>query len=247
MSFLALALGWLLARTIRIVPAFGDDAPIGPGGTPPPPSPPGPRSDPRRRPARRPAQPGTPATPAGPVTPASVPAGAPPWPQVMPTGLAPFPSGWVPYEPPPPAVVQRAFALLSDLWKGGPGTFKVEKTAGVWVYYRATPMGEKRGVVAFRERAPAAVGPAPSSASTTTASTSITRPASTETVSLPTLRRGARGNEVHILQERLGLASDGAFGPNTEAAVRAFQARNGLDADGVVGPRTWAALLGKAA
>lgn len=165
----------------------------------------------------------------------------------MPTGLAPFPSGWVPYEPPPPAVVQRAFALLNDLWKGGPGTFKVEKTAGVWVYYRATPMGEKKGVVAFRERAPAAIAPsaAPSPGVTTQASTTV-QPSAPST-SLPTLRRGASGNDVVILQQSLGLSPvDGKFGPNTEAAVRAFQARKGLDADGVVGPRTWGALLGKA-
>jgi len=166
----------------------------------------------------------------------------------MPTGLAPFPSGWVPYEPPPPAVVQRANALLSQLWQGGPGTFKVEKTAGVWVYYRATPMGEKKGVVAFRERTPSSIAP---SSGTSTASTTV--PASTSvqpsapSTSLPTLRRGARGNDVIILQQSLGIPADGNFGPQTEAAVRTFQARKGLDADGVVGPQTWGALLGKSA
>jgi len=243
MSLLSLILGWVLARAIRIVPALSDE-PVGPGGVPPVPTP-------RRRPAngsRRPS-PASPAAPAPAPAPApgpTMPAGAPPWPQVMPTGLAPFPSGWVPYEPPPPAVVQRASALLPQLWQGGAGTFKVEKTAGVWVYYRATPMGEKRGVVAFRERAPAAISPAPSASAPGTQAAS-TVPASAPGVSLPTLRRGARGNDVVILQQSLGIPADGDFGPQTESAVRTFQARKGLDADGVVGPRTWAALLGKSA
>jgi peptidoglycan hydrolase-like protein with peptidoglycan-binding domain len=40
-----------------------------------------------------------------------------------------------------------------------------------------------------------------------------------------------------------GLAVDGALGPRTRDAVRAFQGRRGLAADGVVGPRTEAALI----
>jgi hypothetical protein len=35
---------------------------------------------------------------------------------------------------------------------------------------------------------------------------------------------------------------DGAFGPQTETAVRAFQERNRLAVDGIVGPQTWALL-----
>jgi murein L,D-transpeptidase YcbB/YkuD len=177
----------------------------------------------------------------------------------MPSGLAPFPSGWQPYEPPPPAVVQRANALLPALWTGGPGTFKVEKTAGVWVYYRATQMGEKRGVVAFREKVPSQTtaqterdarnietAPVVMPAMVVTPGGS-TVPASSSSTALPTLRRGSKGADVRILQQRLGITADGDFGPKTEAAVRAYQARNGLVADGVVGPKTWAALMAKAA
>jgi hypothetical protein len=71
----------------------------------------------------------------------------------MPAGLAPFPSGWEYDEPPPAAVVARARQLLSDLWARGKGATRTEQTAGRWIVYRAEiTRGNKRGVVAYRER-----------------------------------------------------------------------------------------------
>lgn len=64
----------------------------------------------------------------------------------------------------------------------------------------------------------------------------------------PTLRNGSSGTAVRRLQRALtaalgsALAIDGAFGPNTETAVRSYQTSRGLGVDGVVGPATWAAL-----
>ena len=57
----------------------------------------------------------------------------------------------------------------------------------------------------------------------------------------PTLRRGADNDPelVKLVQAKVGVTADGAFGPGTEAAVRAFQEKNGLVADGVVGKGTW--------
>lgn len=56
------------------------------------------------------------------------------------------------------------------------------------------------------------------------------------------LRKGAQGESVEELQRLLGVGVDGAFGPVTEAAVKAFQRANGLTVDGLVGPATWRAL-----
>jgi predicted chitinase len=58
----------------------------------------------------------------------------------------------------------------------------------------------------------------------------------------PTLRRGSRGDAVKSLQQLLGLSDDGVFGPNTEAALRAWQRAHALVPDGIAGPATWDAL-----
>lgn len=63
-----------------------------------------------------------------------------------------------------------------------------------------------------------------------------------------TLRRGARGTEVTLLQTLLAkdgsaLEIDGIFGVGTQSAVRSFQKRHGLVVDGIVGPKTWAELM----
>ncbi|MCL2499459.1 MAG: N-acetylmuramoyl-L-alanine amidase [Defluviitaleaceae bacterium] len=64
------------------------------------------------------------------------------------------------------------------------------------------------------------------------------------------LRRGMEGPSIRQVQERLNvlganprLATDGRFGPLTEAAVIAFQRSRGLSSDGAVGPITWSSLF----
>ncbi len=69
----------------------------------------------------------------------------------------------------------------------------------------------------------------------------------------PVLRRDMKGEAVERLQRALlgcGFrpgATDGRFGPATEAALLAFQRAHGLLPDGIVGPITWAKLLGDGA
>jgi peptidoglycan hydrolase-like protein with peptidoglycan-binding domain len=58
-----------------------------------------------------------------------------------------------------------------------------------------------------------------------------------------TVGKGSTGPAVIALQQALGITADGGFGPQTEAAVKAFQARRGLPATGIVAASTWAALM----
>ena len=77
-----------------------------------------------------------------------------PWPQQKPTGLPPFPSGWEPDQPPPAAVVTRAWQLLPILWKSGkPGGTSVETIKGRWITFQAQwhdKAKKKKGVTAYR-------------------------------------------------------------------------------------------------
>jgi peptidoglycan hydrolase-like protein with peptidoglycan-binding domain len=58
------------------------------------------------------------------------------------------------------------------------------------------------------------------------------------------LAPGSAGEAVKKLQQALGIAADGRFGPGTQKALRDFQAKNGLDADGLAGPATLAKMSG---
>lgn len=79
----------------------------------------------------------------------------PPWPQAMPSGLPPWPQGWTPAQPPPAAVVTRAWQLLPTLWKKGVGNRTTEQTAGQWITYVASWMNAAKttkGVVAYKPK-----------------------------------------------------------------------------------------------
>jgi len=58
------------------------------------------------------------------------------------------------------------------------------------------------------------------------------------------LKRGDVGDDVKMLQEKLGIETDGHFGSKTESAVRNFQGSYGLVIDGIVGPTTQIKMFG---
>ena len=53
------------------------------------------------------------------------------------------------------------------------------------------------------------------------------------------LNIGSTGEDVKLLQKKLGLNPDGIFGPATEKKVKEWQKSNGLVDDGIVGQSTW--------
>jgi peptidoglycan hydrolase-like protein with peptidoglycan-binding domain len=64
----------------------------------------------------------------------------------------------------------------------------------------------------------------------------------------PVVKSGDKDHPIKTLQHLLRarghtVTADGAFGSNTEAAVKAFQTSKGLVVDGKVGPQTWKALI----
>jgi peptidoglycan hydrolase-like protein with peptidoglycan-binding domain len=64
----------------------------------------------------------------------------------------------------------------------------------------------------------------------------------------PIVQQGDRNHPVETLQYLLRergqtVDVDGIFGPQTDAAVRAFQQQTNLTVDGDVGPKTWSALI----
>lgn len=66
---------------------------------------------------------------------------------------------------------------------------------------------------------------------------------------LPIVRQGDEGGAVRTVQGNLvarykAVKIDGAFGPQTDAAVRQVQDAAHIIVDGIVGPQTWPVLLG---
>lgn len=82
----------------------------------------------------------------------------------------------------------------------------------------------------------------------TQAPTSSPTPGPTD---IPTLKKGAKGQDVKAMQERLidlhylSGTADGDFGSKTAQAVKDFQLVNGFSQDGVAGPQTLESLFSR--
>jgi peptidoglycan hydrolase-like protein with peptidoglycan-binding domain len=115
---------------------------------------------------------------------------------------------------------------------------------------RFVPAGSRAKRVSLGALAALTVGPTASLASGSTPANPGTPNPEPPTTTEHTIALSAEseGRQVQLLQKALGsIKVDGIYGPETEAAVRAFQASNGLTVDGVVGPLTSAALRGRTA
>lgn len=65
-----------------------------------------------------------------------------------------------------------------------------------------------------------------------------------EEYDMPTIKEGSEGKAVKLWQVILDVTIDGKFGPQTEAATKAFQKKHELKEDGIVGGFTWSAGIG---
>ncbi|MCW3027836.1 MAG: Peptidoglycan-binding domain 1 protein [Solirubrobacterales bacterium] len=131
----------------------------------------------------------------------------------------------------------------SELWQLSLGRSRARRRAAE---LRFVPASSRAKRVSIGALAALSVGPA----STLASGQSSVNPASpnpeppTTAEHVIVLSSGAEGRHVKLLQQALGIHVDGAFGPETEEAVRTLQSSRGLAVDGVVGPQTVAALRG---
>ena len=85
-----------------------------------------------------------------------------------------------------------------------------------------------------------ATATAGSGAATTAAGRVVSKPS--DNVRLGDSGPGVKQIQTALIAHGFRVATDGSFGPQTAAAVKAFQKQAGITQDGIVGPVTWAKL-----
>jgi len=136
----------------------------------------------------------------------------------------------------------RARDLADDqAWELSLGRSRARRRAA---QMRFTPPTSRAKRMSLGALAALTVGPSVGVASGSEPVGAGSEPATTTENSI-VIMPGSEGRQVQLLQKALGgVAVDGIYGPETEAAVRSFQSSRGLAVDGIVGPQTSAALRG---
>jgi peptidoglycan hydrolase-like protein with peptidoglycan-binding domain len=129
--------------------------------------------------------------------------------------------GWAPYSGPVPHTDHIHFSFS---WDGA-----MERTSW-WTGKALTVVGGKSGTT-----------PAPNTPTTPTAPPAP--PAPTANTPYPTLSVGATGPDVAVAQKALKVTADGAFGPQTLAALKAWQTAQKLPVTGVLDAATWTRMI----
>ncbi len=146
-----------------------------------------------------------------------------------------------------PSLIEARNRLRRDLsnnepWELSLGRSRARRRATELRFVPATSRAKRisLGALAALTAGPASGLADASGASSSNLPTAPLPPTTTEPTIV--LSSGNEGRQVRLLQAALGIAVDGIFGPQTEAAVKQFQASRGLVVDGVVGPATSGAL-----
>jgi peptidoglycan hydrolase-like protein with peptidoglycan-binding domain len=134
---------------------------------------------------------------------------------------------------------RRRDLAAEDVWQLSLGRSRARRRAAE---LRFVPAGSLAKRLSLGALAALTAGP---TASLAASGQAAAEPATTTEHAI-TIGSESQGRQVELLQRALGIAVDGVYGPETEAAVRAFQSAHGLAVDGIVGPETGAAMRGGA-
>ncbi len=137
---------------------------------------------------------------------------------------------------------ERRDLAATEPWELSLGRSRARRRAAE---LRFVPAGSRAKRLSLGALAALTVGPTASLADGGTAVAASPEPTTTTEHSI-TISSESQGRQVELVQQALGIAVDGIYGPETEQAVRSFQASRGLAVDGIVGPETSAALRGGA-